>query len=142
MKKVVKTEFNIEGYPDKRYMDIVLELKPTQATLVPDPPDVLTSNAGWDTVKHRDLLKEIITELKRNGIRTSIFVDPDEKMASEAAECGTDRVELYTEVYASNFQKNRERQKTSIRDTFSLDSHERISVSASYDRKKRRFNAF
>lgn len=109
LKKVVKTEFNIEGYPDQRYLDIVLDIKPAQATLVPDPPDVLTSNAGWDTIKHKSFLSEIISELKSNGIRTSIFVDPDEKMASEAAACGTDRVELYTESYAGAYHKNREK---------------------------------
>jgi pyridoxine 5-phosphate synthase len=109
LKDLVTTEFNIEGYPDKRYMDIVLDVCPAQATLVPDPPDVLTSNAGWDTIKHRSFLSEIISELKSKGIRTSIFVDPDEKMASEAAACGTDRVELYTESYASQYHKNREK---------------------------------
>lgn len=107
LKKVVKTEFNIEGYPDKRYMDLVLKVKPEQATLVPDGPDVLTSNAGWDTIKHQKFLKEIIEELKRNDIRTSTFVDPDEKMAAAAADSGTDRIELYTESYARNFLKNK-----------------------------------
>lgn len=106
LKKIVQTEFNIEGYPNQRFMELVLKVKPTQATLVPDPPDVLTSNAGWDTIKNRDFLREIITELKNNGIRTSIFVDPNEKMASEASECGTDRIELYTEAFASGFENN------------------------------------
>ncbi|MEQ8517912.1 MAG: pyridoxine 5'-phosphate synthase [Cytophagales bacterium] len=108
LKEVVNTEFNIEGYPDKRYMELVLKVKPAQATLVPDGPDVLTSNAGWDTIRNKEFLKEIIQELKQNEIRTSIFVDPDEKMASAAADCGADRVELYTESYASQFHKNKE----------------------------------
>ena len=109
LKEVVKTEFNIEGFPDQRFMDLVLKINPAQATLVPDGPDVLTSNAGWDTIKHQSLLKEIIGELKAKGIRTSIFVDPVQKMAEEAAACGTDRIELYTESYASAFSKNKEK---------------------------------
>lgn len=109
LKKIVTTEFNIEGYPDDRYMEIVLDVRPTQATLVPDPPDTLTSNAGWDTLAKASLLKEVIAELKKHGMRVSIFVDPDEKMVEGAAECGADRVELYTEPYASNFHKDREK---------------------------------
>jgi pyridoxine 5-phosphate synthase len=109
LKEVVKTEFNIEGYPDKRFMDLVLKVKPTQATLVPDGPDVLTSNAGWDTVKHKGLLTDIIKDLKAAGIRTSVFVDPDDKMAAEAASCGADRIELYTESYTSEFDNNPEK---------------------------------
>ncbi len=108
LKEVVKTEFNIEGYPDKRYIDLVLKVKPAQATLVPDGPDVLTSNAGWDTIKNKEFLEEVISEFKNKGIRTSIFVDPNEKMASAAADCGTDRIELYTESYASLYHKNKE----------------------------------
>lgn len=104
--KVVTTELNIEGYPDDRFMELVLRTKPSQATLVPDGPDVLTSNAGWDTVTHKDRLAEIIQELQKNGIRTSIFSDPVEKMIQGAAEIGTDRVELYTESYASSYYKN------------------------------------
>jgi pyridoxine 5-phosphate synthase len=116
LKKVVNTEFNIEGYPDKRFMDLVLKVKPAQATLVPDGPDVLTSNAGWDTVKHKSLLRDIIKDLKSSGIRTSIFVDPNDKMAAEAASCGADRIELYTESYASEFTDNPEK---AIRDFIS-----------------------
>lgn len=106
LKKVVTTEFNIEGYPDQRFMDIVKEVRPEQATLVPDPPDVLTSNAGWDTHKHRDFLTEVISELKSHGIRTSIFTEPDQKIIEGAAKTGTDRVELYTEMYATGYLKN------------------------------------
>lgn len=103
LKKVVTTEFNIEGYPDKRYMDLVKKVKPHQATLVPDPPDAITSNAGWDTVTNADLLKDIIQQLKREGIRTSIFVAPDLAMIEAAKAIGTDRIELYTEPYATNY---------------------------------------
>ena len=108
LKEVVKTEFNIEGYPDERYMKLVKKVRPDQATLVPDPPDALTSNAGWDTIKFAGFLKEIIAELKSYGIRTSIFVEPAEKIIEGAATIGTDRVELYTEPYASNYQQDRE----------------------------------
>ena len=107
LKDIVKTEFNIEGYPDERYMDIVRQAKPAQATLVPDGPHVITSNAGWDTIKHTDFLKEIITELKKTGTRVSIFVDPVPAIAEHAAKIGADRIELYTEPYASQYHQNK-----------------------------------
>ncbi len=103
LKPVVYTEYNIEGNPIKSFIDMVLELKPTQVTLVPDAEDAITSNAGWDTVKHKDFLKEIISEFKKNGIRTSIFVDPVLKMVEGAAHTGADRIELYTEEFAKQF---------------------------------------
>lgn len=107
LKEVVTTEFNIEGYPDDRFMKIVEEVKPTQATLVPDPPDVLTSNAGWDTIQNESKLAEIIAQLKSWGIRTSIFIEPEHHSMDGAKKCGTDRVELYTEMYASAYHDNR-----------------------------------
>lgn len=100
---VVTTEFNIEGYPDERFMQILKDVKPAQATLVPDPPHVLTSNAGWDTVLHEDKLKGIIDEIHALGIRTSIFVETDPKLMEYAAKCGTDRVEFYTGPYAEMY---------------------------------------
>jgi pyridoxine 5-phosphate synthase len=109
LKPVVHTEFNIEGNPIDKFLDLVLEIKPTQATLVPDAVDAITSNAGWDTVTNRDYLKEIISELKNSGIRTSIFVDPVPAMIEGAAETGTDRIELYTEEYARQFGLGNER---------------------------------
>lgn len=105
LKAVVHTEFNIEGNPIKKFMALVLEVKPTQVTLVPDAEDAITSNAGWDTIKHRDFLREVIDEFRRNGIRTSIFTDPDVKMIEGAVATGTDRIELYTEAYASAYEK-------------------------------------
>ena len=102
---VVHTEYNIEGNPIKSFMDLVLKVKPTQVTLVPDAEDAITSNAGWDTIKHKDFLVDVIAEFKANNIRTSIFVDPISKMIEGAAETGTDRIELYTEAYASEFEK-------------------------------------
>ena len=101
--KVVYTEYNIEGNPMDNFMNLVLECKPTQVTLVPDAVDAITSNAGWDTLKHQNYLKEVIAEFKRNGIRTSIFVDPVLSMIEGAKETGTDRIELYTEAFAHQY---------------------------------------
>ena len=103
LKPVVATEFNIEGNPVDAFVKMVLEIKPTQVTLVPDAVDAITSNAGWDTIKHKDYLAEIISEFKKNDIRTSIFVDPLEAMIEGAAQTGTDRIELYTEEYAHQY---------------------------------------
>lgn len=106
LKKVVTTEFNIEGFPDTKFMNLVLEVKPEQVTLVPDPPGVLTSNAGWDTLKQKDFLKEVIAEFKQHHIRTSIFVDTNLVNIENAVETGTDRIELYTGPYAEHFPNN------------------------------------
>jgi len=106
LSKIVTTEFNIEGYPSKEFIDLVLRAKPTQVTLVPDPPDAITSNSGWDTVIYTDFLKEITNVFHKKGIRTSIFVNPDVKMVEYAAKCGCKRVELYTEDYAKNYATN------------------------------------
>ena len=108
LKDVVTTEFNIEGYPDDRFMKIVEDVRPAQATLVPDPPEVLTSNAGWDTIKNEDHLSDIISQLKSWGVRTSIFIEPENKLMDGAKKCGTDRVELYTEMYASAYANGKE----------------------------------
>ena len=105
---VLTTEFNIEGNPIPKFIDLVLQIQPDQVTLVPDAEDAITSNAGWDTIKHKDFLVEVISEFKSNGIRTSIFVDPIEKMVEGAKNTGTERIELYTEAYAQNFKKNPE----------------------------------
>jgi pyridoxine 5-phosphate synthase len=101
--KAVTTALNIEGYPDERFMAMVLEVKPAQATLVPDPPGVLTSNAGWQVSAHRAMLTSVIATLKKAGIRTSLFIAPDPDVVKAAAETGTDRIELYTESYARGF---------------------------------------
>ncbi len=103
LSKVVKTEFNIEGNPMDNFKDLVFRNQPTQVTLVPDSTEVLTSNAGWDTLKHQSYLKEVIAEFKSKGIRTSIFVDPDLKMIEGAKATGTDRIELYTEEFAVGY---------------------------------------
>ncbi len=109
LKAVVTTEFNIEGYPDQRFMDLIREIRPEQATLVPDPPDVLTSNAGWDTVAHQALLSELTAELRSLGVRSSIFVDTNLKNIEYAAKTGVDRVELYTGPYAKEFSDDPKR---------------------------------
>ena len=103
LKAVVTTEFNIEGNPEKTFIDLVNSIKPEQVTLVPDSPDAITSNAGWDTLKHKDFLIDIIKEFKNQGIRTSIFVDPVLKMIEGAAIVGADRIELYTEEFAHQY---------------------------------------
>jgi pyridoxine 5-phosphate synthase len=108
LKPLITTEFNIEGYPSKQWLDLVLKVKPHQATLVPDPPDALTSTSGWNVVKHCDFLKEIITELKKNNIRTSIFIETDPVQIEAAAKTGTNRIELYTENYVQNFHVDKE----------------------------------
>jgi pyridoxine 5-phosphate synthase len=107
LSKVIHTEFNIEGNPDPKFIELVLLVKPAQVTLVPDPPAAITSNAGWDTIKNKKYLKDLIVIFKNAGIRTSIFVDPDKGMVEAAAETGTDRIELYTEPYASQYHKDK-----------------------------------
>lgn len=106
LKQIVQTELNVEGYPSRDWLDLVLNVKPHQATLVPDAPDALTSNSGWDTIAHKDNLRLIITELKAAGIRTSIFTSTDLEMISGAKETGTDRIELYTEPYAQQYESD------------------------------------
>lgn len=108
LKEVVKTELNIEGYPTERFMKTVLEAKPHQVTLVPDAPNAITSNAGWDTLKHHAFLSEIIAELKGAGIRTSIFLNAEPNLVEPAKKTGTHRIELYTEPYAENYSTNKE----------------------------------
>lgn len=105
IKPIINTEFNIEGNPVEKFIELVLEVKPEQVTLVPDAEDAITSNAGWDTIKNQSFLTEIISEFKNNNIRTSIFLDPDPRMVESAAKTGTDRIELYTEMYAVEFAK-------------------------------------
>ncbi|MEN9442735.1 MAG: hypothetical protein RLZ33_2812, partial [Bacteroidota bacterium] len=106
LKEVVKTEFNIEGYPDARYMELITDILPAQATLVPDPPHVLTSNAGWETKKHQDLLVDLVQQFKSLGVRSSIFVDTNLENIEYAAKSGVDRIELYTGPFAEDYPKN------------------------------------
>lgn len=108
LRAVLTTEFNIEGYPSREFLDLVLRVRPAQVTLVPDKPDQLTSNAGWDTVKEQEFLRDILNDIRAAGIRSSIFIGADVKMAEYAAKAGADRVELYTGPYAEMYSKNRE----------------------------------
>lgn len=109
LRPLLRTEFNIEGYPSRPFIDLVLQVKPTQVTLVPDAPDQITSNHGWDTVTNFEFLNEVIGVFREAGVRTSVFVDPDAVMVEYAAKAGTDRVELYTEPYASDYKVDREK---------------------------------
>jgi len=106
IRPIITTEFNIEGYPSKEFITLVLSVRPDQVTLVPDRHDAITSNAGWDTLKNKNLLTGIVSEFRKEGIRTSLFVDTNPLNIENAALTGTDRVELYTEPYATNFSKN------------------------------------
>ena len=133
LKQVIATEFNIEGNPNARYMDLVRAVLPTQATLVPDGEDILTSNAGWDTVKHAAFLKDIVDELKGLGIRTSIFVAPLPEMIAGAAQIGTDRIELYTEAYAQNFSKDKMRAVKPYKRAAALAAELGLGLNAGHD---------
>lgn len=106
--KIVTTEFNIEGYPDEKFIELVLAVKPTQVTLVPDGPDVLTSNAGWNIESNKEFLKTVITKFKEAGIRVSVFVEPDADTVALVPEIGADRIELYTEQYAAHYTNKEE----------------------------------
>ena len=108
LRAILRTEFNIEGYPSKEFLDLVLRVRPAQVTLVPDKPAQLTSDCGWDTVAEQDFLRDIINEISAAGIRSSIFINADIRMAEYAAKAGADRVELYTGPYAHNYARNRE----------------------------------
>ncbi len=140
LKPVVTTEFNIEGYPSEPFMELVLQVKPQQCTLVPDPPDALTSNTGWDTLQHRTFLQEVIARLKEAGIRVSLFLNADPAMVEGAKAAGADRIELYTGPYAQQFlqiitdEKYRQEHFT---DTFvrtaDMATHAGLGVNAGHD---------
>ncbi len=130
---VLTTEFNIEGNPIPKFFDLVLQIQPDQVTLVPDAEDAITSNAGWDTIKHKDFLVEVISEFKSHGIRTSIFVDPIEKMVEGAEKTGTDRIELYTEAYAQNFKKNPEKAVAPYTQAAIMANNLGIGINAGHD---------
>lgn len=133
LKSVVTTEYNIEGNPIKSFMDLVLEVKPTQVTLVPDAVDAITSNAGWDAITHQSFLTEVITEFKSQGIRTSIFLDPDPKQVEAAKVVGTDRIELYTEHFAEEYAKGNEEAIKPYADCAKLANQLGLGVNAGHD---------
>ena len=133
LKKVVKTEFNIEGYPDARYLKLIKEISPEQATLVPDPPAVLTSNAGWNAIAHREFLKDTIAQLKESAGRVSLFVEASPKMVEAVAETGSDRIELYTEPYASAYASNREKAVANFIEAAKVARDANLGVNAGHD---------
>lgn len=130
---VVTTEYNIEGNPIPAFMDLVLAIKPTQVTLVPDAEDAITSNAGWDTLTHSAFLKDVIAQFKSAGIRTSIFVDPDLKMIEAAVATGTDRIELYTESYAEHYHMDKEAAIAPYREAAILANKLDLGINAGHD---------
>ena len=130
---VVTTEYNIEGNPIPEFMDLVLSIKPTQVTLVPDSEDAITSNAGWDTIANASFLKETIARFKAEGIRTSIFVDPNLEMIEAAVATGTDRIELYTEAFAHHYPVNKEKAIAPYRDAAILANKLGLGINAGHD---------
>lgn len=134
LKDIVTTEYNIEGNPIPKFVDMVLDIKPTQVTLVPDAEDAITSNAGWDTIKHKDFLADVIKTFKVNRIRTSIFVDADVKMVKGAAQTGTDRIELYTESFAKGFSEGKKTESIqSFIDAAKMANEMNLGINAGHD---------
>ena len=142
LKPLVSTEFNIEGYPSAQFLDLVTKIKPDQVTLVPDPPDALTSNTGWDTIKHRSFLKETIMRLKDLSIRTSIFIGTESRFIEAAEKCGTDRIELYTEPYAITFPVNRTKAIRPFVEAANLAHQSGMGVNAGHDLNLDNLNFF
>jgi len=130
---VVKTEFNIEGYPDDRFQKIISDLRPAQATLVPDPPNVLTSDAGWDTIKNKALLNDLIVGYRELGVRSSIFIEPDLKMIEGAAAIGVDRIEFYTGPFAEQYSENPEKAISAYVTAANLCNELGIGINAGHD---------
>ena len=139
---VITTEFNIEGNPIEKFVELVCNVKPDQVTLVPDSIDALTSNAGWDTISNRSFLKEVITEFKNNNIRTSIFIDTNYQFIEGAKDVGADRIELYTESYAVNFEKNNLNEIKKYIDASSYANSIGLGVNAGHDLNLENINFF
>ncbi len=142
LRAIVNTEFNIEGYPSREFIDMVLRVKPTQVTLVPDKPDQLTSNSGWDTEREFDFLRDVLNDIRAAGIRSSVFIAADVKMAEYAAKAGADRVELYTEPYASGYGKNREAAIAPFLETAKQVHNLGIGLNAGHDLSLENLNFF
>lgn len=133
LKPKVITEFNIEGNPTPEFMSLIKKIKPTQVTLVPDAPDVITSNAGWNTIAHKDFLTDIVGEIQSLGVRASIFVDPDPEMISMVSQIGADRIELYTEPYVDMYKIDRERAIAPYKEAATLAKKMGLGVNAGHD---------
>lgn len=142
LKPIITTEFNIEGNPTPEFIELVLKHKPHQVTLVPDDPGQLTSDHGWDTIKHRDFLVDVIAKFQNAGIRTSIFVDPIIEMIEGAKETGTDRIELYTESYAANYSSNRDKAINPFIVTAKLAKDLGLGINAGHDLSLENLNYF
>jgi pyridoxine 5-phosphate synthase len=138
----VNTEFNIEGNPIGKFIDLICQIKPDQVTLVPDSIDAITSNAGWDTIKNKSFLKEVVCEFKNHGIRTSIFVDTDLNFIEAAKETGADRIELYTESYAVNFEKGNKKEINKYVDASNFANNIGLGVNAGHDLNLENINFF
>ena len=133
LSKVVTTEFNIEGYPDTRYIELVNQARPDQATLVPDAPDAITSNAGWDTLKHGAMLADLIQQIKSDKTRVSVFVDPDPAMVEGAKKAGADRIELYTEPYAKLYPADRNEAVKKYMEAAQMAMELKMGINAGHD---------
>ncbi len=133
LKEVVTTEFNIEGYPDERFMHMVCEVKPHQVTLVPDPPGALTSNAGWNTVVHQSFLKDVVARFQESNIRVSLFVEPDKAILEAAKATSTNRIEFYTEPYAEHYYSDREAAVLSFREAARYANQLGLGINAGHD---------
>lgn len=133
LKDLVTSEYNIEGYPSREFMDLVLSVGPDQVTLVPDPPNVLTSDSGWDTIKDQSFLKEVVSELKNSGIRVSLFLNADWKLVESAANTGTHRIELYTGDFAKEFLENKQRAVLAHTETAKVSAKCNLGVNAGHD---------
>jgi len=140
--EVVTTEFNIEGYPDTRYRQLIHEIKPAQATLVPDPPNVLTSDAGWDTVQHLDFLTDLVSEYKAIGVRSSIFIDTNLKNIEYAAKTGVDRIEFYTGPYAHNYSNDPKKAIHDYVEAAKLANELGLGINAGHDLSLENLNFF
>ena len=138
----VNTEFNIEGNPIEKFVDLVCQIKPDQVTLVPDSIDAITSNAGWDTIKNKSFLKEVVNEFKNHGIRTSIFIDTNLNFIEAAKETGADRIELYTESYAVNFEKGNKKEINKYVDASNFANNIGLGVNAGHDLNLENINFF
>lgn len=142
LKQIVTTEFNIEGNPIEKFIDLVCQIKPDQVTLVPDSIDAITSDAGWDTIKNKSFLKEVVYEFKNHGIRTSIFIDTNLNFIEAAKEIGTDRIELYTESYAVNFEKGNKKEINKYVDASNFANNIGLGVNAGHDLNLENINFF
>ena len=142
LKPVLTTEFNIEGYPSAKFIDLVTTIKPAQVTLVPDPPEAITSNAGWDTIKNEAYLRDLVSVFKSYGIRTSIFIETDLKMIEYAAKTGTDRIELYTESYAKQYVIDKEKAIAPFVEAAKLANQLGLGINAGHDLDMNNLNYF